>query len=133
MRANLTAVLGTDTGIVVVGEAATADDTIALARRRRPAVILIDGGDGLHVLSTSRRLLADPELAATEILLLGRFERDADVLAALRIGIAGLIDRDVPPYELVRAVRTAASGAAFVLSSPTRSARPRPRPTRPEE
>jgi DNA-binding NarL/FixJ family response regulator len=120
MRANLSAVLGTGTGIAVVGEAATDDETIALARQLRPDVVLIDNADGLHVFSTTRRLLGDPELPGIQVLMLGRFEREEDVLAAMRSGIAGLIDRDAPPYELVRAVRLTASGAAFVVPSTLR-------------
>jgi DNA-binding NarL/FixJ family response regulator len=120
MRANVAAVLGTGTGIVVVGEAETDDEALAVALRTRPDVVLIDGADGLHVLSTTRRLLADPELAGIQVLMLGRFEREEEVLAALRVGIGGLVDRDVPPYQLVRAVRMSASGAAFVVPSTTR-------------
>lgn len=117
VRASVSAVLGTGNGMVVVGEAATDEEAIARARATRPDVILIDDGDGLHVLSTSRRLLADPELAGVQVLILGRFEREEDVLAAVRGGIAGLIDRDASPYELVRAVLVSASGDMFVLPS----------------
>jgi DNA-binding NarL/FixJ family response regulator len=117
MRASVSAVLGTGNGMAVVGEATTDDEAIALARETRPDVILIDGADGLHVLSTTQRLLADPDLVGTQVLMLGRFEREEDVLAALRSGIAGLIDRDAPPYELVRTVLLAAGGDMFVMPS----------------
>jgi DNA-binding NarL/FixJ family response regulator len=120
MRSSLAAVLGTGTGILIVAEAATDDETLALARRVTPDVVLIDGGNGMHVLGTARRLLADPALLRTRIVMLGRVEREDDVLAALRSGIGGLVDRDAPPYELVQAVRTSAAGAAFVVSATTR-------------
>jgi DNA-binding NarL/FixJ family response regulator len=120
VRASLTAVLGTGTGILVVAEAATDEEAIALARRTVPDVVLIDGGNGLHVLGTARRLLADHVLARTRVVLLGRVEREEDVLAALRSGIGGLVDRDAPPYELVQAVRMSANGASFVVSATTR-------------
>jgi DNA-binding NarL/FixJ family response regulator len=120
MRASLKAVLSTGTGIFVVAEAATEDETFALARLRTPDVVLIDGANGLHVLATARRLLTDPALVRTRVVMLGRVEREEDVLAAMRSGIGGLVDRDAPPYELVQAVRTAAAGAAFVVSATTR-------------
>jgi DNA-binding NarL/FixJ family response regulator len=120
MRASLVAVLGSSTGVVVVGEAGGDDEAIELARRTTPRVVLLDGGNGLHVLVTARRLLAHPELAHTRVVMLGRVKREEDVLAALRSGIGGLVDRDAPPYELVQAVRTAANGAAFVVSATTR-------------
>ena len=124
MRASVSAVIGAGNGMVVVGEAATDEGALARARETQPDVILLDGADGLHALSTSRRLLADPELAGVQVLMLGRFEREEDVLAALRGGIAGLIDRDASPYEIMRAVLVSASGDAFVLPSNMR--RPRP-------
>lgn len=136
MRASVSAVLGTGNGMVVVGEAATDDEALARARQTRPDVILIDGADGLHVLSTTQRLLADPELAGTQVLMLGRFEREEDVLAALRSGIAGLIDRDAPPYQLVRAVLLSAGGDMFVMPSNLRRLAGRlqsPDPDIPEE
>jgi DNA-binding NarL/FixJ family response regulator len=120
MRASLIAVLGSSTGVVVVGETGGDDEAIELARRTMPRVVLLDGGNGLHVLVTARRLLAHPELAHTRVVMLGRVKREEDVLAALRSGIGGLVDRDAPPYELVQAVRTAADGAAFVVSATTR-------------
>jgi DNA-binding NarL/FixJ family response regulator len=120
MRASLIAVLGSSTGVVVVGEAGTDDEAIELARRTTPGVVLLDGGNGMHVLVTARRLRAHPELADSRVVMLGRVKREEDVLAALRSGIGGLVDRDAPPYELVQAVRTAAGGAAFVVSATTR-------------
>jgi DNA-binding NarL/FixJ family response regulator len=130
MRASVSAVLGTGNGMVVVGAAATDDEALALARQTRPDVILMDSADGLHVLSTSRRLLADPELVGIQVLMLGRFEREEDVLAALRGGIAGLIDRDAPPYELVRAVLMSAGGDMFVMPSNLRRLAGRIQPSR---
>jgi DNA-binding NarL/FixJ family response regulator len=117
-------------GIDVVGAAATDAATIALARRSRPDVVLIDSASGLHVLATARRLLAEPDLARTQVLLFGRFEREEDVLAALRSGIGGLVDRDAEPDEIVRAVRMSASGAAFVIPGQRRGFPLRLAPTR---
>jgi DNA-binding NarL/FixJ family response regulator len=102
-------------GIDVVGAAATDAATIRLARRTRPDVVLIESANGLHVLATARRLLAEPDLGRTQVLLFGRFQREEDVLAALRSGIGGLVDRDAEPDEILRAVRMSASGAAFII------------------
>jgi DNA-binding NarL/FixJ family response regulator len=95
-------------GIDVVGAAATEAATITLALWSRPDVILIDSANGLQVLATARRLFAEPDLARTQVLLFGRLEREEDVLAALRSGIGGLVDRDAEPDEIVRAVRMSA-------------------------
>lgn len=117
-------------GIDVVGAAATDAATIRLARRTRPDVVLIESANGLRVLATARRLVAEPELARTQVLLFGRFERDEDVLAALRSGIGGLVDRDAAPDEVLRAVRMSASGAAFVIPGPGRGSALRLLPSR---
>jgi DNA-binding NarL/FixJ family response regulator len=111
-------VLGDDEGVDVVGAAATDAETIRLARRTRPHVVLLDSANGLHVLATARRLLADPDCAGIQVLLFGRFEREADVLGALRSGVGGLVDKHAAPDELLRAVRMSAGGAAFVFPGP---------------
>jgi DNA-binding NarL/FixJ family response regulator len=125
MRGSL---LGGREGIELVGAAATDADTIRLARRTRPDVVLIDSTNGLHVLATARRLLAEPDHA--EVILLGRFEREGDVLAALHSGIGGLVDKDAEPDELARAVRMSAGGAAFILPAKQRGFSPRLAPSR---
>jgi DNA-binding NarL/FixJ family response regulator len=125
MRGSL---LGGHDGIELVGAAATDADTIRLARRTRPDVVLIDSTNGLHVLATARRLLSEPHHA--EVILLGRFEREGDVLAALHSGIGGLVDKDAAPDELARAVRMSAGGAAFIIPSKQRGSAPRLAPSR---
>jgi DNA-binding NarL/FixJ family response regulator len=117
-------------GIEVVGAAATDADTIRLARRTHPDVVLLDSANGMHVLATARRLLAVPNLGRIQVLLLGRFEREEDVLAALRSGIGGLVDKDAAPDEVLRAVRMSASGAAFILPGRRRPSALRLAPSR---
>jgi DNA-binding NarL/FixJ family response regulator len=120
-------------GIEVVGAAATDADTIRLARRTHPDVVLIDSANGMHVLATARRLLAEPDLGRVQVLLLGRFEREEDVLGALRSGIGGLVDKNAAPDEILRAVRMSASGAAFILPGRQRPSALRLAPSRDDE
>lgn len=115
MRDRVRTELRVDGGIIVVGEAGTDAELLAVARRERPQVVVIDTANGVHPLATARRLLADPQLTATEVLMYGHFDREEYVLSAWRAGIGGLVARNVSPAELVRAVRMSASGAAFVL------------------
>jgi hypothetical protein len=56
-----------------------------------------------------RVVLADPDCAGIQVLLLGRFAREAHVLGALRNGIGGPVDKHAAPDELLRAVRRSAS------------------------
>jgi len=115
MREHVRAELSVDAGIIVVGESGTDAETIAVTRRERPQVVVMDTANGVHPLVTARRLLADPQLTATELLMYGHFEREEYVLSAWRAGIGGLVARNVSPTDLVRAVRMSAGGAAFVM------------------
>lgn len=115
IRSGLVAVLGSESGIEVVGEAADGDAGVALVRRTRPDVVLMDvrmpGTDGL---TATRTLTSDPDLARTRVVVLTTFEVDENVLAALDAGASGFLGKDVSPAELVAAVRTVAAGEALL-------------------
>jgi DNA-binding NarL/FixJ family response regulator len=104
--------------IRVVGEAATGDEALELARRMRPQVALVDanlpGGDCVEV---TRRLLAETGAA---VMLLTASERDERIFAALRAGASGLLLKDTEPAELVGAIETLARGDASLSPGLTR-------------
>lgn len=94
----------------VVGEAASGEEAVALARHLRPDVVLCDlrlgaGMDGVQTTAALRAL--DP---APAVLLLTTFDRDAQILGAIEAGAAGYLLKDVDPEDIIRAVRQAASG-----------------------
>ena len=121
VRAGLRALLERQGDIVVMGEAATAGEAVALASRRRPDVVLVDlrlpGLDGTDAV---RRILADPGPGQPAVLALSRPDRDEEVLGVLRAGASGLLVDDIDPPELVRAVRVVADGEALLSPSVTR-------------
>jgi DNA-binding NarL/FixJ family response regulator len=113
-------VLGHEDDIEVVGEAGTGLDAIGSARTHRPDVILMDirmpEMDGLE--ATSRILEgADWDV---RVLILTTFDPDDYVYRALRAGASGFVLKDIPPAELVAAVRTVADGGALLAPSITR-------------
>jgi DNA-binding NarL/FixJ family response regulator len=65
---------------------------------------------GIDGLEATRRITADPELAATRIIVLTTFEHDQYVFDALRHGASGFLLKDTSPEDLLRAVRTVADG-----------------------
>jgi DNA-binding NarL/FixJ family response regulator len=121
VRAGVRAVLEEGGGIVVVAEAATGRETVALAREVRPDVVLMNARlPGLGGIEATRQIIAQPELAEVEVLILGEEACSSEVLAALRAGASGLLTMDTEPAELARVVRVLAGGGMQLSPSVTR-------------
>ncbi|MEK6311576.1 MAG: response regulator transcription factor [Curtobacterium sp.] len=122
VRAGLRALVDAEPGMTVVGEAGDGDEALVLVRRERPDVVLMDirmpGTDGL---AATRRISADPDLAAVHVVVLTTFEEDDYVFEAIRGGASGFLVKDTEPAELLRAVRTVAAGESLLSPRATRS------------
>jgi DNA-binding NarL/FixJ family response regulator len=109
VREGLRGMLAAEPGITVVGEAGSGDEAVAMARRHRPDVVLMDlrmpGGDG--VLATAGILATAP---STRIVVLTTYETDADIVRAVEAGATGYLLKDTPRSDLVSAIRAAARG-----------------------
>lgn len=106
--------------ITVVAEAADGEEAVALARRVRPDVCLLDIRmpklDGLE----ATRLLAGPEVAdPMRVVVVTTFDLDEYVYGALRGGACGFLLKDSGPTLLAEAVRAAAAGDSLVSPSVT--------------
>ncbi len=121
VRMGLRVLIEREADLSVVGEASDGHAALAVVRRERPDVLLLDirmpGPDGLRVL---REITGAPELAATKVVLVTTFESDEYVLAAVRDGASGFVLKDTEPADLIRAVRAAAAGDALLSPSVTR-------------
>ena len=113
-------VLNHQPDIKVVAEAGTGFEAVEVARAHRPDVVLMDIRmpelDGLQ--ATAR--IVDELGDAVRVLILTTFEPDEYVYRALRAGASGFVLKDIPPQELVTAVRTVAQGGALLAPSVTR-------------
>jgi len=121
VRAGFRAILEAQPGIVVAGEAADGIDAIDLARRRRPDVILMDiQMPGLDGLEATRRILERSDERPTAVLMLTTFDLNEYVYDALRAGASGFLLKDVPPEQLIAAVRIVAAGDALIAPAITK-------------
>jgi DNA-binding NarL/FixJ family response regulator len=111
LRAGLSQILCASGDIEVVGEAADGAQALELAEQTRPDLVLMDlsmpGMDGR--LATEALSLSHPEI---RVIVLTSFADRDSVLDALAAGASGYVLKDIPPAELVAAVRSAARGEA---------------------
>jgi DNA-binding NarL/FixJ family response regulator len=108
--------------LAIAGEAADGHQAIALARERRPDVVLMDirmpGMDGI---AATREICADPELSAVRVLVLTTFEEDEYIVAALRAGASGFIGKGSEREEIAAAIRAVHRGDALLSPTATRT------------
>ena len=90
-----------------------------MAEQYRPDIILMDirmpEMDGLEATS---RILAKADWPV-RVVILTTFDPDEYVYKALRAGASGFVLKDIPPEQLVLAVRTVADGGALLAPSVT--------------
>jgi DNA-binding NarL/FixJ family response regulator len=119
------AMILTASGIEVVGKAANGEQAVAVVRRFRPDVVLMDiRMPELDGLEATRRILAEnPMTAAGEpvrVIVLTTFDLDQYVYAALTAGASGFLLKDVSPDRLVSAVLHVRAGDALLAPTITR-------------
>ncbi len=121
VRAGLRSLFLADSGVDVVGEAATGEEAIALARRLSPDVALCDLrlGGGIDGVETTRQLRGLGPAPA--VVILTTFDRDAEILGAVEAGAAGYLLKDAPAEEITAAILAAAAGQPML--SPELTAR----------
>jgi DNA-binding NarL/FixJ family response regulator len=120
VRGGFAMVLNHQPDIEVVAEAGTGVEAVDVAREHRPDVVLMDirmpEMDGLQA---TERIVTEHS-GAVRVLILTTFEPDEYVYRALRAGASGFVLKDIPPEQLVVAVRTVAEGGALLAPSITR-------------
>jgi DNA-binding NarL/FixJ family response regulator len=116
VRSGLRGILGSQPDFEVVAEASDGNQAVALARRFRPDVVLMDlrmpGIDG--VTATGKIKAEHPEV---QILVLTTYETDADILHAVGKGAIGFLLKDASEENLFDAIRQAARGRSPLAPS----------------
>jgi DNA-binding NarL/FixJ family response regulator len=119
LRKGFRMILEAEDDMEIVGEAANGEDAVRLAELYAPDIVLMDVRmpvlDGIEA---TRAITEAGE--STRVLILTTFDLDEYAFGALRAGASGFLLKDVPPPELIAAIRTVARGDAVVSPRITR-------------
>lgn len=121
VRAGFRMVLDSQPDLAVVGEAIDGADALRVLDRVEADVVVMDlrmpTMDGVEA---TRRICARSTAGRPRVLVLTTFDTEADAFAALRAGASGFLLKNVPPEELLAAIRVVAEGDSVVAPSITR-------------
>jgi DNA-binding NarL/FixJ family response regulator len=112
------ALLESEEQITVVGEAATAAETIKIAAETRPGVLVLDLD--LPGLDEPARTVSHPASAGVAVMVIASSEGDERVFSALRAGAVGALTNDAEPAEVIRGIYALARGEALISAAELR-------------
>ncbi|MDT0546684.1 MULTISPECIES: response regulator transcription factor [Streptomyces] len=119
LRAGFRMVLAAQPDMEVVAEAGDGAEALEALRTAEVDVVLMDVRmPRLDGVEATRRICAQPD--APKVLILTTFDLDEYAFSALKAGAGGFMLKDVPPGELLAAIRAVHSGDAVVAPSTTR-------------
>jgi len=122
VRKGLQSVLEDEDGLEVVGEAASAPESMTKARVLRPDVVLMDirmgEGDDASGIDACRQIRS--ELPDTQVIMFTSYGQREAVLASIMAGARGFLTKNVSHSELVAAIRAVGQGKSLLDPSVTR-------------
>ncbi|MFD5895692.1 MULTISPECIES: response regulator [unclassified Streptomyces] len=119
LRTGFRMVLAAQPDMEVVAEAGDGAEAIENLRGTAVDVVLMDVRmPRLDGVEATRRICAEPD--PPKVLILTTFDLDEYAFSGLKAGASGFMLKDVPPSELLTAIRAVHSGDAVVAPSTTR-------------
>ncbi|GAA3497464.1 response regulator transcription factor [Streptomyces prasinosporus] len=119
LRTGFRMVLAAQPDMEVVAEAGNGVEALEALRSTVVDVVLMDVRmPKLDGVETTRRICADTD--PPKVLILTTFDLDEYAFSGLKAGASGFMLKDVPPGELLAAIRAVHSGDAVVAPSTTR-------------
>ena len=113
VRHGLCALLGTERGIEVIGEAKNGDEAVTLARRLAPDVIVMDivmpRKDGVEATVEIRAAVP-----SAKIVVLTSFGTSDKISRAIEAGATGALMKTAEDRELLSAIRTVTNGGRVI-------------------
>jgi DNA-binding NarL/FixJ family response regulator len=122
VRTGFRMVLEAQPDMIVVGEAADGLAAVEAVQRQPADVVVMDVRmPRLDGVEATRRICAGPGgTGGPRVLMLTTFDLDEYVFAGLQAGASGFLLKDVPPAELLFAIRSVHAGESVVAPSATR-------------
>lgn len=118
IRSGFRLILEAEEDLEVVGEAGDGEEAIRVVRTLDPDIVLMDirmpKMDGVEA---TKRIV---EQSRSKVLILTTFDLDEYLFSAVRAGASGFLLKDVPPEDLVAAIRVLAAGDALIEPRMTR-------------
>ena len=112
-RQGLATIIGTETDMVMVGQAANGVEAIAEFRHHRPDITLMDlrlpGTNGTDILISIRGEFPD-----ARIIMLSSSDSDGEIQRALRSGTSGYVLKNMPQDQLLAVIRSVHGGKRHV-------------------
>ena len=120
MRNGLKKILEMETDIKIIGEASNGQEAIAVAKKKRPRVILMDINmprmNGIEATKVLKKEMPD-----IKIVILTIYDDREYLLELIKLGINGYVLKDIEPRGLVEAVRAASRGESYIQPSLTQA------------
>jgi DNA-binding NarL/FixJ family response regulator len=121
VRAGFRMLVESQSDMTVVTEAGDGQEALDRLAELRVDVVLMDVRmPKLNGVDTTRALVRALGESAPRVIVLTTFDIDEYAFAAVKAGAAGFLLKDVPPHDLLEAIRTVHGGDAVIAPSTTR-------------